>query len=258
MAPTDYFLGAAFGGPEWLRWVMLAVIVLGLALGSVFFNVRAAHDPSIYSPKIAWIRAWIYYCFVILLGWVTGVLGYILERPLIAAGRTDDALWWSVVGVCWLIAIWGYVYWWPRGTITHGRKLHLLPALIHGSMWGLSAGLLYLSFYAMIEQFGFPAIVNGIALVLVVAVYSMNYQLGWWDVFVSPPHNQRATNNGKVAFAHQPFMLATLTLLIMYGDAGLFAVLTIFVMTCSAIAMRFPSFRDSDGPVVSRDTAVGE
>ena len=258
MEPTTYFAGTAFGGPEWLRWLMLAVIVTGLGFGAVFFGARASHDPSVYSPKLAWIRAWVYYCVVLVIAWMSGALGYVLSNPLVASGRTADTTWLIIVGICWLVAAWAYVYWWPRGTLTHDRKLHLLPTLLHGAMWGLSAGLLYLSMYAVIEQFGFPGIANAVMLVAVLSVWNLNYQVGWWDIYVSPRHNIRATNNGKVAFAHQPFLLATLTLLVMYGDAGMFVLLSMFALTCSAIAMRFPPFWGTDGGRVSRDTAMGE
>ena len=258
MSATTYFADAAFGGPGWLKWFILAVISLGIVLGGLFFAGRADHDPSVYSPKLAWIRAWIYYCFVIVFSWVAGALGVVLERPLIPAGRFEDTTWLVVVSVCWLVAIWAYVYWWPRGTLVHGRKLYLIPTVVHGLLWGACAGLLYLSIYAMTEQFGFPGIVNALILVAILTAYNLNYQVGWWDIFVSPPHNIRATNNGKVALAHQPFLIATLTLLVMYGDAGMFVLLSAFALTCSAIAMRFPPFWEEGGYRVSRDTAMGE
>lgn len=258
MSATGYFAGAAFGGPEWLRWVMLAVILLGIALGAVFFTGRAHHDPKIYSPRLAWIRAWLYYCFVILFSWVSGALGHVLSNPLIAPGRSGDSVWVALVCLCWAVSVWGYAYWWPRGTLTHGRKLYLLPALFHGIMWGFCAGVLYLSMYAMLEQFGFPGIVNALLLVVILSAYNLNYQVGWWDTFVSPPHNQRSTNNGKVALAHQPFLICSLALLVMYGDSGMYVLLTVFAMSCSSVAMRFPAPWSDYAPEVSRDTAMGE
>jgi len=258
MSATNYFTDTAFGGPGWLKWAMLFVMAVGVGVGAIFFAARAKHDANIYSPKLAWIRAWVYYCIVILFSWVSGALGYVLSHPLIPAGRFDDTVWVIVASVCWLVAIWGYAYWWPKGTLTHGRKLHLLPATVHGIFWGLCAGLLYLSMYAMLEQFGFPGIVNALLLVAVLSVFNLNYQVGWWDIYVSPRHNIRATNNGKVAFAHQPFLIASLTLLVMYGDGGMYVLLTVFALTCSSIALRFPAFSDPDGGAVSRDTAMGE
>ncbi|HJP03850.1 MAG: hypothetical protein QF897_05575 [Gammaproteobacteria bacterium] len=258
MSATNYFANAAYGGPGWLKWFILGVIVLGIGVGVLFFSERAKHDPNVHSPKVAWIRAWVYYCFILVISWMSGALGYVISNPLIAPGRTDDTTWLIVVSVCWLVSVWAYVYWWPRGTLTHGRKLHLLPTIIHGVMWGICAGLLYLSMYAALEQFGFPGIVNALILIGILSSYNINYQVGWWDIYVSPPHNIRATNNGKVALAHQPFLLASLTLLVMYGDGGMFVLLSTFALTCSAIALRFPPFWESDGGPVSRDTAMGE
>lgn len=258
MSATHYFPGAAFGGPEWLKWVMLCVIVAGIGIGALFFTERARHDPNRHSPRLAWIRAWVYYCVVILIGWASGTLGHVVQQPLIPPGRAQDTLWLLLVGACWLVATWGYAYWWPRGTLTHGRKLYLLPTLLHGVMWGFCAGLLYLTMYAALEQFAFPGIVNGLLLIAILSVYSLNYQLGWWDIYVSPPHNRRATNGGKVALAHQPFLLVTLALLILYGDTGMFLLLYVFAMTCSAVAMRFAPFWMPDGVPVSRETAMGE
>ncbi len=258
LSPTAYFANAAFGGPGWLKWLMLAVIGLSLGLGGWFFAARAEHDPGQYSPRLAWMRAWIYYCFVLLFSWVAGPLGRILEQPLVAQGRSDDRPWLLLVALCWCVAVWGYVYWWPRGTLTHGRRLYLVPALLHGAMWGVCAGLLYLSFYALLEQFAFPGFVNALLLIGVLSVYNINYQVGWWDIFVSPPHNLRATNNGKVAFAHQPFLFCSLALLVIYGDAGMFVLLTAFAMAASAVAMRFPAPWSDYTARVSRATAMGE
>jgi len=44
----------------------------------------------------------------------------------------------------------------------------------------------------------------------------------------------------------------------MYGDGGMYVLLSTFVMAPSAVAMRFPPFWEADGGPVSRDTAMGE
>ena len=112
-------------------------------------------------------------------------------------------------------------------------------------------------FYALVEPFGFPAFVNGLLVIGFAAVYSLNYQLGWWDIHVSPPHNIREWNNRKVALAHNPFLFASLTYFIVFGNAGIYVLLNAFAMMFSAIAMHFPPFWEPDGPAVSRETAIG-
>jgi len=91
----------------------------------------------------------------------------------------------------------------------------------------------------------------------IAAVYSLNYQTGWWDIHVSPPHNIRAWNNKKVAFAHNPFLLSALAYFIVYGNAGIYVALNAFAMAASAVAMRFPPPWAKDGGRVSRDSALG-
>jgi hypothetical protein len=115
-----------------------------------------------------------------------------------------------------------------------------------------------LSVYAVVEIFGWPALVNALITLVVIAVYNLNYQSGWWDIHVSPPHNIRAWNNRKVLGSHNPFMLATLAHLILFGDIALFTLFYAAALAASSIAMHFPPFWEADGPPVSVDTALGE
>jgi len=142
--------------------------------------------------------------------------------------------------------------------MTHGRKLYLLPTVIYGLAWGGCAAFLMLSIYSILEVFQMPGLVNAIGLIALLSIYNMNYQLGWWDIHVSPPHNIRATNAGKVLLAHNPFLLSSLTFFIVYGNAGIFVLLGAAAMCASAIALRVPPFWEKDGGPVSMDTAIGE
>jgi hypothetical protein len=82
--------------------------------------------------------------------------------------------------------------------------------------------------------------------------------LGWWDIHVSPPHNIKATNTGKVLLAHNPFLLSSLTYFVIYGNAGIYVILNACALGASAVALRFPPFWAEDGERVSFDTAIGE
>jgi hypothetical protein len=86
----------------------------------------------------------------------------------------------------------------------------------------------------------------------------MNYQLGWWDIHVSPPHNIKATNTGKVLLAHNPFLLTSLAYLLIYGNVGIYVILYACALAASAVALRFPPFWAEDGDKVSVDSAMGE
>ena len=112
--------------------------------------------------------------------------------------------------------------------------------------------------YAVFESLQFAAPLTALATLVIFAVYNLNYQLGWWDIHVSPPHNIRAWNNRKVIGAHNPFLLATLTHFVLFANVGLFTLFYAAAMAASAVAMRFPPFWEPDGPAVSMETAIGE
>ena len=258
MTPTNYFnLTPRFTG-HWDDYFMLLVIVVLVVLGILIFIERPKHNPNVHSPRMAWLRGAIYFGFVILFSGITGVFKTVVHTPLVLPGQSDNPVWLGLTGLCFALVVWGYIIWWPRGTLVHGRKLYFLPTLIFGLLWGLCAGLFFLSTYAVIEQFQFPRILNAVIVLVIIAIYNMNYQSGWWDIHVSPPHNIRAWNNKKVLFAHNPFLLAALTYLVLFGNVGIFVILNALALGASAVAMRFPPFWEADGGSVSLETAIGE
>jgi hypothetical protein len=258
MTPTNFFsLAPRFSG-QWDDYFMLLVMVVLIALGVLLFIERPKHDPSVHSPKMAWLRAGLYFGFVTLLSGITGVFKTVVHSPLATPDQISDPIWLALTGLSLALVVWGYIIWWPRGTLVHGRKLYFAPALAFGLVWGICAGLFFLSAYSVIEQFQFPRIANALAVLVAIAVYNMNYQSGWWDIHVSPPHNIRAWNNKKVLFAHNPFLIATLTYLVLFGNAGMFVIFNALALGASAVAMRFPPFWEGDGGPVSIETAIGE
>jgi hypothetical protein len=256
MDATRYFID--YQSDPGLTYLAATMMVIAVVLGVLLFIERPRHEPMRHSPKMAWLRGGIYFCFVGLVAWLTGVWGAMSREPLVPTSQLDDPLWIALTGLCGALVIWGYVYWWPRGTITHGRRLYPLPALVFGLLWGACSAWMLLSVYAIVEMFQWPAVVNALITLVVIAVYNLNYQSGWWDIHVSPPHNIRVWNNRKVLGSHNPFLIATLTHLVLFGDAALFTLFYAAALAASAIAMHFPPFWEPDGPPVSIDTALGE
>jgi hypothetical protein len=258
MNPTNYFTNAPRFSGSWDDYFVLVLIGIMVGLGVLLFIERPKHDPNMHSPKMAWLRAGLYFSFVIVFSSVTGVLKTILHSPLATAAQIENPAWLALTALCVGLVIWGYVIWWPRGTLTYDRKLYFVPQLLFGLTWGVCSGLFFLAVWSVLEQFQFPAIVTAVLMLVIIAVYNMNYQSGWWDIHVSPPHNIRAWNNKKVLFAHNPFLLASLTYLVLYGNIGLFVILNMLALGASAVAMRFPPFWEEDGGPVSLETAIGE
>lgn len=258
MTPTNFFTGGYIYTGTWDDYFVLVVLAVCSVLGVLLFRERSHHEPMVHSPPMAWLRAGIFFCFALIFSWVTGVFKVVVQTPLATSEQLNDPYWIGSLILCLAVVVWAYVYWWPRGTLTHGRKLYFLPTVLYGLTWGICAGLLYLSIYSIIEVFEWPRLVNAVVLVALLSVYNMNYQLGWWDIHVSPPHNIRATNARKVMFSHQPFLIASLSFLLVFGNVGIYVILNALALACSAVALRFPPFWLPDGGPVSMDTAVGE
>jgi hypothetical protein len=254
---THYFDTLRTFTGSWEDYFVLAALIFMALLAVVMFAECGKHQPNVHSPRLAWMRGGLYFCFALIFSWTTGVLSTVVHSPLATRAELQEPGWLALMLFCSAVAIWSYCFWWPRGTLTHGRKLYFLPTLVFGLLWGISVGLIHLSVFAIVEEFGFSRWVMALLVYALLSAYSLNIQLGWWDIHVSPPHNIRATNSGKVLFAHTPFLISTLTFFTIYGNAGIFVLFSGFAMAASAIAMRFPPFWEPDGGPVSRETAIG-
>jgi hypothetical protein len=243
------------GGGE--DWFILGVLLFASVLAQVFLIQRNKHADNVHSPPLAWIRASLYFCVVLTLSWATGVLQVLVHVPCVLPGQQANPLWLGLTALWAAVTVWGYVYWWPRGTLTHGRKLYVVPQVLFGLVWGACSAQLTLVLWAIVEDFGFARWVTALLVFFLLSGYGQIYQSGWWDIHVSPPHNRRATNAQKVLFAHMPFLAVALTHFTLFGNALVFVGFHAIALACSAVAMRFPPFWEQDGPVVNRDTAIG-
>ncbi|MDH5276818.1 MAG: hypothetical protein OEW88_10365 [Gammaproteobacteria bacterium] len=238
-------------------WFILAVLLFAAVLAQVFLVERNKHPDNIHSPPLAWLRATLYFSVILVLSWSTGVLGVLVHQPWVRPEQPANPLWSGLTALWAAATVWGYVYWWPRGTLTYDRKLYLLPQVFFGLVWGLCSAQLTLVLWALVEDFGFARWVTALLVFFLLSGYGQIYQSGWWDIHVSPPHNIRATNAKKVLFGHMPFLVIALTHFTLFGNALLFAGFHAIALACSAVAMRFPPFWEKDGPVVNRETALG-
>jgi hypothetical protein len=254
----SYFPDPTVFAGRWTDYFMLLVLALLALLAILFFREQDKHDPDIHSPLLAWLRGGMYFCLAFTVSWATGVFQVVTAGPLAGPEQLTDPVWIGFTLLCVSLMIWGYVYWWPKGTVTHGRLAYPVASGCFGVLWGLSAGQLQLSLYAVLEEFAFGRAMTAVLVYVLFAIFNLNFQLGWWDIKVSPPHNVRAWNARKVLFAHNPFLIASLAYFTLYGNAGIFVLLQAAALAAAAMAMRFPPFWLPDGTEkVSRETALG-
>ena len=197
-----------------------------------------------YNPRLAWIRAAIYFVVCFAIAHFTGALQMALAQPLASAENLQDVKWILFTLLCIAIEIWGYVYLWPRGTLTHGRQLYWSMVLTFGLLWGLSEGLLFLSVFVLASKLIASKIVVWLISFTVISTFLGLWHQFYWDIYVAPEHNILEWNGRKVLFAHVPNIVITLTYLCLYGNAGIFVLCQTFALVASTYFMRFPPFWD--------------
>ena len=231
-----------FAGQVWLE-LGLTVVASVLLLDSGL--LRRQRRPGVYSPELAWRRAWAYVCMGVVIASLSGALTTVSGSPLATLDQLVDPLWWLMTLLCAAVVFVGYAVIWPMGTFTDNRPLHGWMTLIYGGVWGLCQALLFLSIWAMIERAGLAAWWVAALSFLAIATYNGLWHRFVWDIYVSPPHNYTEWNARKVLLCHTPNLIVCLSYLAIYGNVGVFVLLQAYALAVSAWAMHFPKWSDA-------------
>jgi len=220
--------------------VALVMALIGLAL---WWRSRN-RDPKIYDAKSAWMRAGLYFCACFILSWATGALSAVLSAPLATPENLADPAWIAFTALCFIVEFVGYYLIWPKGTLTHGRELHLPTILLFGWLWGISEAQLFLSVWAVTDWLIASKLIVAIVTFIILSAFIGLWHALYWDIYVAPEHNIAEWNSRKVLFAHIPNLVVTLTYLAVYGNFGMFILFQTFSLLGSTYFMRFPPFRE--------------
>lgn len=196
--------------------------------------------PAGYNPQLAWYRAGIYFCACFIISWATGVFKTLLHTPLATPDQLANPVWLGFTALCILVEIIAYGVIWPKGTVTLGRRLHWPAVLFIGVVWGLSEGQLFLSFWAVAEQFNLSVVWVAIITFIAISLFNGLWHSLYWDIHVAPEHNIVEWNGKKVLFAHIPNLVITLIYLATQGNAMLFVLFQTISLLLSTYFMRFP------------------
>ena len=199
-----------------------------------------------YRPRIAWMLAvaWFTACFVI--AWLSGVAQQLLTAPAVLPDQAQSPAWWAATLLVTLYVLFAYLFYWPRGTLHHGRPLRVPIVLLFGVLWGLAQGLLALTVFSWMEPLG-PA--WSVPLMFIAySTFIATWHSLFWDIHVAPDHNIIERNLGKVLVAHSPFLLLALLHLAVFRNEAIFIAWHVVALTASAWAMRFPAPWDPDQP----------
>lgn len=226
-------------------WEPIFLIVIFFTLiGLVFALLKTTSQEfsSGYRADLAWLRAGIFFCSCFIIAWFLGVFQTLVNTSLISSENLNNPVWHIYTIACILVEIIAYFVIWSKGTLTHGRPLVLAAIIPFGLLWGISQGIVFLSFWALLELF----VTSKLILVILTFIACSTFQGLWhsqyWDIYVSPEHNIPEWNIKKVLFAHIPNLLITLPYLAIYGNAGLFVLFQTIALLGSAYFMHFPPF----------------
>jgi hypothetical protein len=197
-----------------------------------------------YSPRLAWIRGGIYFTSGFILSILTGVLPALVSKPIATSEQISNLYWWLFTLLCVGVIYFAYFYLWPRGTLTHGRELHLPQVLFFGLFWGLGEGLVFLSTWAVTEKFSSNVWLTALITFLIVGTFKGLWQSQYWDIHVAPEHNIPEWNLKKVLLGHIPNLIFTLSYLAVFGNALIFLLLQTAGLMYMTYRMRFPAIND--------------
>lgn len=225
-----------------IDYFLFALIVLW----SVLFVALQIHKKGMkgYSPRLAWIRGGIYFTSGFILSILTGVLPALVSKPIATSGQVSNFSWWLFTLSCVGVIYFAYFYLWPRGTLTHGRELHLPQVLFFGLFWGLGEGQVLLSAWAVTEKFISNVWLTALVTFLIVGTFKGLWQSQYWDIYVAPEHNIPEWNLKKVLFGHIPNLICTLSYLAVFGNALIFLLLQTAGLMYMTYRMRFPAWTD--------------
>lgn len=201
-----------------------------------------------YSPKRAWIIALVYFAVCISISAHVGELQALMSTPLASESQVTDSYWCTATLLVSAYAIFAYGYFWPKGTLTYGRPLHIGWALLFGVLWGACEGQLVLVAYRVVESAGLPSRWTVSLMFVGYSFMTSIWHQRFWDIHVAPRHNIFEWNIRKVAIAHAPFLLLILVHLATYNNALLFVSWQIIALTLSTLYMRFPAPGDPEAP----------
>ncbi len=222
--------------------VFVAIVVLtGLSLATVYHTKYRNHPWDIYYPKLAWIRAGMYFCACYTLSYLTGAMDLILSAPVVTEEQLNDSGWQLFTGGILVFMFVAYSVIWSYFTPIFERKKNVLVSALFGFLWGSSSGQLFLSVWLLAGYLPLPAWGSSIFAFLILAAYQPNWHNIYWDHYIAPEHDTPMTQVIKATCCHIPNLAINLTYLTIYENYLIFVSMQLIACISAAIGMRFPA-----------------
>lgn len=216
------------------------VAILGLVLATLYLT-RYRHNPwDIYYPKLAWLRAGIYFCACFTLSWLSGAMELLVTTPVYTAEQAANPRWVVFTAAVLGFVVVAYAGVWSYFTPVFERRKNVLVSGLFGFLWGASTGQLFLAVWVLCGQLPVPAWGASAITFLLLAVYQPNWHNIYWDHYIAPEHDTPMTQVIKASCCHIPNLALALTYLTLYENYLIFVLAQVIACTSAGIGMRFP------------------
>jgi len=218
--------------------ILVSLVFVVLAL---IYKVRfRGHPWDIYYPRLAWLRAGMYFCACYLLSYWSGAMELLLTSPLVTPTQLANPRWVAFTTGVYAFILVAYPGIWVYFTPVFERQKNPLISAVFGFLWGSSAGQLFLSTWLIAGKLGLPAWGTWLATFLVLAAYQPNWHNIYWDHYIAPEHDTPMTQKIKALGCHIPNLAIGLTHLTLYENYFIFVSTQVIACMSAAIGMRFP------------------
>jgi hypothetical protein len=216
-------------------------IAIGLAL-ALIYGIRFRNHPwDIYYPKLAWMRAGIYFSCCYTLSYLSGGMELLLSSPLYTAEQLANSNWVLFTAGVTIFIFVAYAGVWSYFTPVFERKKNILISATFGFLWGSSSGQLFLSIWLLSSQLPLPAWGSSVVTFLVLAAWQPNWHNIYWDHYIAPEHDTPMTQVIKASCCHIPNLAILLTYLTLYENYLIFVLAQVVACMSAGIGMRYPA-----------------
>jgi hypothetical protein len=217
------------------------VVIAGMVIALVFNTRYRQHPWDSFYPKLAWMRAGMYFCFCWTLSYLSGGLELILTSPIVTQVQLQNANWWIYTCCAAVFIVSAYSVLWCYYTPVFKRKKNMLVSALFGFLWGSSSGQLFLSIWLIVGTFGLSTLWVGIVTFGILAMYQPNWHNIYWDHYIAPEHDTPMTQVIKATCCHIPNLLIMLPYLSYYENYALFVGAQVIACVSAGLGMRYPS-----------------
>ena len=219
----------------------IAIALVLLVLAGIYFIRYRAHPWDVYYPKLAWLRAGMYFCCCYLLSYWTGAMELLVTSPIATPGQLADPNWRLFTAGVYTFIVVAYAGVWSYFTPVFERRSNRLVSAAFGFLWGSSSGQLFLSIWLLVGRIGMPDWGTWVVTFLILGAYQPNWHNVYWDHYIAPEHDTPMTQKIKALGCHIPNLAIGLTHLTLYDSYFVFVSAQVIACVSAALGMRFPA-----------------